>query len=443
MINFYFNHDPALLPEYSDACHPVQLFNTHPHNKAKYSRASGTLLKRVRDLGVEIDANAIDFITIASAVTAAETFERRSVAADAWSRVMHLHIPVTDHYLWNTLSNRLSSILNFLTGDQWQFTFTKTTFQMPAPIISKKSKARLDSLKGLNSVCLFSGGLDSAVGAIDILNGPSNYKPLLLSHAYRGDGVKQESIKKLLKSNFGELSYSISPSLMSKLKGKTDVTMRGRSFNFLAMAVLGISALRNANEDSSINTIIVPENGYISINPPLTRRRIGSHSTRTTHPYFLNRLEELLKDAGLNIQFINPYQFKTKGEMLAECLDQDAIAKAVPLSVSCSHWHRKHMQCGHCVPCLIRRASVHHAGFIADAPYVSQNLKFIHKEKDIRDDLHAVQTAIIRLDKSKDYKGWVRQSGSLPDDQVTRNKLESTIQRGLKEVETFLKANNV
>ena len=230
---------------------------------------------------------------------------------------------------------------------------------------------------------------------------------------------------------------------MSKLKGKTDVTMRGRSFNFLAMAVLGISALRNANEDSSINTIIVPENGYISINPPLTRRRIGSHSTRTTHPYFLNRLEELLRDAGLNIRFINPYQFKTKGEMLAECLDQDAITKAVPLSVSCSHWHRKHMQCGHCVPCLIRRASIHHAGFIADAPYVSQNLKFIHKEKDIRDDLHAVQTAIIRLDKSKNYKGWVRQSGSLPDDQVTRNKLESTIQSGLKEVETFLKANNV
>ena len=101
------------------------------------------------------------------------------------------------------------------------------------------------------------------------------------------------------------------------------------------------------------------------------------------------------------------------------------------------------MQCGHCVPCLIRRSSVHHARFTEDAPYASQNLKFVHKEKETRDDLHAVQTAIIRLKDTKDYKGWIRQSGSLPDDDVTRKKLESTIKRGLKEVETFLKAERV
>tara|TARA_R110001583_G_scaffold193666_1_gene362585 strand:- start:2461 stop:3792 length:1332 start_codon:yes stop_codon:yes gene_type:complete len=443
MINFYFNNDPSQLPEYSDTCHPVQLFKTHPYDSSKNSIASGSLLKRVRELGVNVDENAIDLVTIASAVTAAETFERRSDAADAWSRVIHLHIPVADHKLWNTLSDRLSSILNFLTGDQWKFTFTKTSLQIPKPIVSKKSKAKLSSLKGLNSVCLFSGGLDSAVGAIDILNGNSEYKPLLLSHAYRGDGVKQENIKTLLKSDYGQLSYSISPRLMSQLRGKSDVTMRGRSFNFLAMAVLGISALRNANNDSSIETIIVPENGYISINPPLTRRRIGSHSTRTTHPYFLTKLEELLRDAGFHVKFINPYQFKTKGEMLAECADQAAIAEAIPLSVSCSHWHRKHKQCGHCVPCLIRRSSIHHAGFENDAPYDSQNLNFLHKEKNTRDDLHAVQTAIIRLAKTPNYKGWIRQSGPLPKDEATRKNIESTIERGLKEVEAFLNAEKV
>ncbi|WP_288129861.1 Qat anti-phage system QueC-like protein QatC [Microbulbifer sp.] len=441
MTNFYFNHDPAQLPEYSENCHPVQIFNTHPHDSSKHSRASGSLLKQVRELGISVNTEVIDLVTIATAVTAAETFERREDAADAWSRVMHLHIPVTDEITWNKLSNRLGSTLHFLTGDQWEFKFSKTTLQVPKPIISKKSKARLNSLKGLNSVCLFSGGLDSAVGAIDILNGKSQYKPLLLSHAYRGDGVKQSDIKKLLNSNYGELSYSISPRLMTRLKGKTDVTMRGRSFNFLAMAVLGISALRNANGDNSISTIIVPENGYISINPPLTRRRIGSHSTRTTHPYFLSRLEELLEDAGFHVKFVNPYQFKTKGEMLAECVDQASIAKAVPLSVSCSHWHRKHMQCGHCVPCLIRRSSIHHAGFSKDAKYVSQDLTSVHKEKDTRDDLHSMQAAIIRLAKTQNYKSWIRQSGSLPEDQETRNNLESTIKRGLKEVENFLEAN--
>ncbi|MBF4436709.1 hypothetical protein ERJ77_19865, partial [Vibrio anguillarum] len=107
--------------------------------------------------------------------------------------------------------------------------------------------------------------------------------------------------------------------LVCHYKGRTDISMRGRSFNFLAMAVLGISALRSANDNTSIKTIIVPENGYISINPPLTRRRIGSHSTRTTHPNFLQRLEELLRRTGFDVKFVNPYQFKTKGEMLAEC----------------------------------------------------------------------------------------------------------------------------
>mgnify|MGYP005991112035 CR=1 FL=1 len=443
MINFHFNSDPKQLPEYSEDCHPVHLFNVNKHDKAKHSVASYALLDRVKELGVSIDADAIDLITIASAVTAADTFEQRQNAANAWSRVMHLHIPVTDKNKWNTLSERLSSILNFLTGDQWHFSFFKSDMKMPKAKTSPKAKAKLRSLKGLNSVCLFSGGLDSAVGAIDILNGKSKLKPLLVSHAYRGDGKKQNDIKSLLKPGFSQLSYSISPRLMIDLKGKTDVSMRGRSFNFLAMAVLGIVALRNANNDSSISTIIVPENGYISINPPLTRRRIGSHSTRTTHPYFLSRLEKLLKDAGFKIKFVNPYQFKTKGEMLVECLDPKAIAKAIPLSVSCSHWHRKHKQCGHCVPCLIRRASIQHAQFKNDADYVSQNLNLVKSEKFTRDDLQAVQTAIIRLNKSGDYKSWLRQSGSLPQDSEIRNKLESTIKRGLKEVETFLKAEKV
>ncbi|EIF5018035.1 hypothetical protein LFV94_002550 [Vibrio vulnificus] len=443
MTNFYFHNDPSELPTFSEDCHPVQIYNTHQYDKTKHSVASRALLDTVRDLGVQIDADAIDLITIATAVTAADTFEQRETAADAWSRQMHLHIPVRDKSKWSLLANRLKAILNYLTGDQWQFTFSESSLAIPKPKSSSRAEEKRDTLKGLNSVCLFSGGLDSAVGAIDILNGYSDYKPLLVSHAYRGDGVKQENIKSLLKSRFGELSYSISPSLKEDLKGKTDTSMRGRSFNFLAMAVLGIVALRNANADPQISTIIVPENGYISINPPLTRRRIGSHSTRTTHPYFLSRLESFLNDAGYNVKFINPYQFKTKGEMLAECKDQVAIAKAVPLSVSCSHWHREHIQCGRCVPCLIRRSSVHYANLTEDADYDSKNLKVVLKEREKRDDLQAVQTAIIRLNRTSDYRSWLRQSGPLPSDADIRRKLESTIRRGLKEVEAFLTAENV
>ncbi|MBF4426922.1 hypothetical protein EA860_23190, partial [Vibrio anguillarum] len=166
------------------------------------SLASRGLLQTVRDLGVAVEPKAIDLITIASAVTAADTFELRDKAENAWSRQMHLHIPVSDPCMWSSERAELSSILNFLTGDQWTFTFEQTAMRLPKPKISEQAKSKAKTLIGKNAVCLFSGGLDSAVGAIDILNGASDYKPLLVSHAYRGDGAKQEEIKTLLSSPF-------------------------------------------------------------------------------------------------------------------------------------------------------------------------------------------------------------------------------------------------
>lgn len=443
MTDFYFHHDPDKLPDYSGECHPVQIFDSHPLNKYKCSHASKELLTKIRKLGVVIDPDALDLVTIATAVTSAETFEPRENAPNSWSRILNLHIPVLAPDKWEAVAKRLESLLGFLTGDQWKLYFIKSELVLPKPINSKQSKIVTDSLKGLNTVCLFSGGLDSAIGAIDILNGNSDIRPMLVSHAYRADGAKQQDIKKLLKKPFGEFSYSIAPQLSDQANHANDTSMRGRSFNFLAMAVLGITALRRANNDDTISQIIVPENGYISINPPLTRRRIGSHSTRTTHPNFLSQLELLLNEVGFNIHFINPYQFKTKGEMLAECVDQDTVKKAIPLSVSCSHWHREHIQCGYCLPCLIRRASVFHAGFTKDAEYAVPRLKSILTESEKRDDVHAVQTAIIRLKKSPDYMAWLRQSGPLPQNKETREELESTVKRGLAEVEAFLKSVNL
>ena len=142
MINFHFNNDPAQLPEYSESCHPVQIFRTHKYDNTKSSAASLGLLQKVRELGVNVDADAIDLITIATAVTAAETFYLREDAPDAWSRMMHLHVPVIDEEMWNVEADRLASILNFLTGDQWKFTFFKTSMAMPKPINSDNAKAK-------------------------------------------------------------------------------------------------------------------------------------------------------------------------------------------------------------------------------------------------------------------------------------------------------------
>ena len=81
MTNFYFNHDPANLPDFSEDCHPVQMFHTHQNDITKHSLVSKQLLQTVRDLGLHVDADAIDLITIATAVTAADTFELRDLCA--------------------------------------------------------------------------------------------------------------------------------------------------------------------------------------------------------------------------------------------------------------------------------------------------------------------------------------------------------------------------
>src|SRR5712664_2091842 len=88
-------------------------------------------------------------------------------------------------------------------------------------------------------------------------------------------------------------------------------TTRGRSFLFLALGVLVGTGFAGPF------TLRLPENGLIALNVPLDRLRLGSLSTRTTHPFYLARWNELLKLLGISGRLENPYWNKTKGEMVA------------------------------------------------------------------------------------------------------------------------------
>ena len=116
-------------------------------------------------------------------------------------------------------------------------------------------------------------------------------------------------------------------------------------------------AIAQTNGQENVK-LFVPENGFISLNAPLTPRRIGSLSTRTTHPYFFELMQSIFDSVGIRTSIVNPYQFKTKGEMLIECKNQGLLRDIVSHTVSCSKWKREKQQCGKCVPCIIRRASL-------------------------------------------------------------------------------------
>jgi 7-cyano-7-deazaguanine synthase in queuosine biosynthesis len=147
-----------------------------------------------------------------------------------------------------------------------------------------------------------------------------------------------------------------------RLPSGIENTTRSRSFLFLAAGVTVADAV------GARVPLYVPENGFIGINVPLTGARAGSLSTRTTHPLYMARMQQLLDMLGLDHVIENPFRLLTKGELLVGSANQPLLLSLAKMSVSCSHpealrWIGKpNGNCGWCYPCLIRRASLHHVG---------------------------------------------------------------------------------
>jgi len=142
-----------------------------------------------------------------------------------------------------------------------------------------------------------------------------------------------------------------------------ELSMRSRSLLYLALGLVAAASFGAATP------LIIPENGWISLNPPLTTNRLGSCSTRTTHPYFLEQLTGLWREVGLVNPLVNPYKKLTKGEMVRRCRNRDLLGQLFGESVSCarpvvSRWQGgKAGSCGYCYPCLMRRAALHTLGW--------------------------------------------------------------------------------
>jgi hypothetical protein len=318
----------------------------------------GQLIEQLRQRSVVPSNAAIDLAILAATVTAADTRISRDIdSQDSWSREMDLYVPVHDPDMWTGVATLITRILNFLTGDRWRVFFRerhrdfRTLITAPEELIPPP----------FDAVCLFSGGLDSFVGAIDLLAG--GRQPLFVSHYWDASTSSQELCAHRLGAVYGDLTPR---HVRARIGFRDDLvdgsapekTQRGRSFLFFAMAVLAISGLQEGAP------IYVPENGLISLNIPLDPLRVGAWSTRTTHPFYMARWDDLLLHMGLPSSFLNPYRFQTKGEMLAGCANRQLLQRYVGGTISCSsitkgRWKGLALgHCGYCVPCLIRRAAI-------------------------------------------------------------------------------------
>lgn len=417
----------------SDADRKIVLFD-HVDN----ANGIGCIGNRVRDtlkrLNLPIPVQAFDFLTIALGVTAADEFVSRNDGAYGFTRNISLSIALAKPDVWDKKRKSLEAILRFLTGDDWQLSFEGNG--LTPPVQSEKGRLRnLFDISGIEQVCLFSGGLDSLIGAMGALESKPD-ETLLVSRASTGDQMFQ----KYLLSRLGypkQLGVNDRPSKPNTVGWEKEDSTRSRSILFLALAACCAAAISELNLTQR-TPLLIPENGLIALNPPMTTRRRGPLSTRTAHPYYLASLQTLFDDVGMEIEIQNPFEFMTKGEMIKSCNDQKLIQSLAPKTISCGKWKRRNQQCGKCVPCLIRRSSIFSASVVEPQDLYEfsdlANLGFGAKKGA---DLAAVLMALKNVD-ANNLARWVSASGPLPIDSTARKKYYDVAWRGLLELKSFL-----
>ncbi len=315
---------------------------------------------------------AVDFLLVAAAVYAIDKLVLRTRATDTWTREISLSVPVSNARVWGAVKVRFERCMSFLTGDVWTLDFTSRECDPVRLQLLRRRRRRLrrlvPPLRG-EAVSLFSGGLDSLVGVIDWLDANPNKPLLLVGHHERdmaGPFADQRKLRDPLRQAYpGRLHpLLVRVGHTDENSDDTEITLRGRSLVFVALGVFAASSFGPSVP------LLVPENGTIALNVPLTPSRRGSCSTRTAHPSYLAMLSEVLMGVGLTNPISNPLRFKTKGEVLQQCTNQAVLENTARLAVSCAkrghkvHWTRRDAtSCGRCMPCIYRRAAMHAAGW--------------------------------------------------------------------------------
>jgi hypothetical protein len=268
----------------------------------------------------------------------------------AWRRRFSFVIPVRKPDLWSSppVVEALRETLGFLTEDEYRFEFEQHEAPPPAQEyfeFSEQGEARPDE------VVLFSGGLDSLAGAVDLVLNRAKTVALVSHHSSTKIAARQKQLVSALRNAApGRLLHF--PVLLQKGEGlSTEYTLRSRSFVFAALAFVISRMLGNRR-------ILMCENGIVSLNLPIARQLVGARSSRTTHPKVLasyGHLFEILCGEPTLVE--NPLLWKTKTEAV-RIIRNHGCSYLIAATISCSHVYEmrsKKPHCGECSQCIERR----------------------------------------------------------------------------------------
>ena len=309
--------------------------------------------------GLQVPVAASELFILAAAVYCLDKVVARSTRPDAWTRVFALDFPGSTEGWGNP---HLQTALSFLTGDDWCLS--------PGDRSPLSLSHRIEPSPDV--VCLFSGGLDSLIGAIQLLEAGRVVR--LVAHHETGVAPqRQTTLANALAEHYGPERVALSQVFLrpappreeqrAPLPSATETSTRSRSLLFIAAGLTVAAAIGPGVP------LVIPENGFIGLNVPLSTSRLGSLSTRTTHPHFIAQVQAALSSLAIRNPLLNPYRLMTKGEMLREVQALGHTRELALLSISCAHpeaprWRRRPQgNCGYCYPCLIRRASMFEVGW--------------------------------------------------------------------------------
>lgn len=410
------------MPPGENDCDRIVLYNRAP-STMKGSAGSG-LIEKITRKKLAPAARTWDFLSIALSVIAADENCHRRLSCDGWTRQFELSIAVSEPEFWNSQTRQVESLLNFLTGDIWLLTFIAGGFQ---PTYQDPQESQ-----SAEAVCLLSGGMDSLIGALDLTD--SGRRLYLVSQIAMGDKKRQRFFAETIAEDLPMLQLNH----LVTIAGPTERSQRARSMIFIAYGILAATALDRYRNGETVD-LFIPENGFISLNIPMTPLRLGSLSTRTTHPVYMGRLQRLFDAAEIRVKLINPYQFKTKGEMLTGCRKQEFLKTHVFSATSCGRFPRTGFQhCGRCTPCLVRRSAIHRWGIRDDTRYRFGDLSIPdHRHRDF-DDVRAALMAVAQV-RNQGINRWT--AGAINSAQLGDvTPYLGVAERGIGELGAFLEA---
>lgn len=246
-----------------------------------------------------------------------------------WRRELALCIPVAEPAFWRTpaVQAALTEALAFATDDTWHVAFSPADHrQLPLRLGASPSR----SLDPPTAVILLSGGLDSLCATVEAV-ARDGQRPLLVSHrsAPHVDHVQQALADGLRQQfpdwDFPHLSFWIHQ------QGREAIERTRRTRGFL-VAALGSAVAGQFH----LPEVLLADNGYVSINPPINAQLVGALNSRGTHPAFL-RLVQRLTDLVFpdEVQVANPLADRTRAEALTTLQEQTCL-DLIPLTRSCA-----------------------------------------------------------------------------------------------------------